>query len=176
LSLCLNLAPHHEGVLGNGGIAYAFLTSALGGGEWSASRAGRYIPRESPWYPFNRRPGGTQSRSERGSKEKNSQPLPGLEYPFIQPVAKRYTTELSWLKTLKKVNFYPGNDLKTAQEIRKHYSGSPDGQEVTSYKPLIQLTMVKSRSVSWLGDQHALGGRTFWYENFKKKITWETLT
>jgi hypothetical protein len=30
-----------------------------------------------------------------GGEEKNSQPLPGLEPSFIQPVAERYTTELS---------------------------------------------------------------------------------
>jgi hypothetical protein len=30
-------------------------------------------------------------------KRKNSQPLPGLEPPIIQPVAQRYTTELSGL-------------------------------------------------------------------------------
>jgi hypothetical protein len=40
--------------------------------------------------------GGPQSRSERGGDEKNSQPLPGLEPPIIQPVAQRYT-ELSQL-------------------------------------------------------------------------------
>jgi hypothetical protein len=28
-------------------------------------------------------------------KRKNSQPLPGFEPPIIQPVAQRYTTELS---------------------------------------------------------------------------------
>jgi hypothetical protein len=28
------------------------------------------------------------------AKRKNSQPLPGLEPPIIQPVAQRYTTEL----------------------------------------------------------------------------------
>jgi hypothetical protein len=31
----------------------------------------------------------------RGGEEKNSQPLPQLEPPIIQPVAKCYTTELS---------------------------------------------------------------------------------
>jgi hypothetical protein len=31
---------------GSGGIAPPFLTSALDGGEWSASRPGRYTPRE----------------------------------------------------------------------------------------------------------------------------------
>jgi hypothetical protein len=30
-------------------------------------------------------------------EEKNSQPLPGLELPIIQPVAQRCTTELSLL-------------------------------------------------------------------------------
>jgi len=32
-----------------------FLTSALDGGEWSASRPGRFTPKESPWYPLDRR-------------------------------------------------------------------------------------------------------------------------
>jgi hypothetical protein len=39
--------------------------------------------------------GGPQSLSGRGGEEKNSQPLSGLEPPIIQPVAQRYTTELS---------------------------------------------------------------------------------
>jgi hypothetical protein len=41
--------------------------------------------------------GGLQSRSGRCGEEKNSQPLPGLEPPIIQPIAQRYTTELSGL-------------------------------------------------------------------------------
>jgi len=32
-----------------------------------------------------------QSRCGRGGEEKNSQPLPGLELPIIQPAAQRYT-------------------------------------------------------------------------------------
>jgi hypothetical protein len=39
--------------------------------------------------------GGLQSQSGSGGDEKNSQPLPGLEPPIIQPVAQRYTAELS---------------------------------------------------------------------------------
>jgi hypothetical protein len=39
-------------------------------------------------------PSGPQSRSGRGGEEQNSQPLPGLEPPIIQPVAQHYTTEL----------------------------------------------------------------------------------
>jgi hypothetical protein len=42
--VCLiNLAPRHEGVRRSGGIAPPFLTSALVGSEWSASRTDRFI-------------------------------------------------------------------------------------------------------------------------------------
>jgi hypothetical protein len=54
--------------------------------------------RKKPWCPPDRRLGGTQSQSRRGGEEKNSQPPPGLELPIIQPVAQRYTTELSRLR------------------------------------------------------------------------------
>jgi hypothetical protein len=50
---------------------------------------------KSPWYPLYRRLAGPQSRYGRGCEEKSSQSLPGLEPPIIQPVAQRYTTELS---------------------------------------------------------------------------------
>jgi hypothetical protein len=52
-------------------------------------------PEKSPWYPLDRKLGGSQSCSARGGEGENSQPLPGLEPPIIQPVAERYTTELS---------------------------------------------------------------------------------
>jgi hypothetical protein len=43
----LNLAPRHEGVLGEWRYSSTYsLTSALDVGEWSASRPGRFIPRE----------------------------------------------------------------------------------------------------------------------------------
>jgi len=45
--------------------------------------------------------GGTQSRSGRGGKEKNSQPQPRLGYPIIHPVAQRCTTELSGSCTVR---------------------------------------------------------------------------
>jgi hypothetical protein len=48
-------------------------------------------------YPLDRRLGGPQSRSGRGSVEENSQSLSGLEPPIIQLVAQLYTTELSRL-------------------------------------------------------------------------------
>jgi hypothetical protein len=74
LSLCFNWAPRYEGVLGEWKyISTHSLTSALDGGEWSASRPGRFTPREmSPWYPLDRRLDGPQSRSGCGGEEKNS--------------------------------------------------------------------------------------------------------
>jgi hypothetical protein len=46
----------------------------------------------SPWYPLFRSMGGHQSRSGRGGEEK-------IPSPIIQPIAQRYTTELSQLLT-----------------------------------------------------------------------------
>jgi len=43
-----------------------------------------------PWYSLDRRQDGTQSQSGHGDEEKNSQILPGLEHPIIQPVAYMY--------------------------------------------------------------------------------------
>jgi hypothetical protein len=54
-------------------------------------------PGKEPWYPVDRRLSGSQSWSGHTSKEKNSQPLPGLGIPIIQPVAQHYITELSRL-------------------------------------------------------------------------------
>jgi hypothetical protein len=59
-----------------------------------------YPQGKSPWYPLDRRLDGPQSRSGRGGEEKNSQPVPGLEPPIIQPVTQRYTTRLSRLLVL----------------------------------------------------------------------------
>jgi hypothetical protein len=54
-----------------------------------------YPQGKSTWYPLDRRLGGPQSRSGHGDEEKNSKPIPELEPPIIQPVAQRYTAELS---------------------------------------------------------------------------------
>jgi hypothetical protein len=64
------------------------MISALDGGEWSASRSGRFICRKEPLYPLDRMLGGPQNRSGRDGEEKNSQPLPGLEPSIIQPAAQ----------------------------------------------------------------------------------------
>jgi hypothetical protein len=86
----------------SGCILHALLTSALGGAEWSASRPDHFIPRE-------RTPGTRWIEDWMGPRAgldavvKISQPLPGLKPPIIQPVAQRYTTELSQLFLLVKM-------------------------------------------------------------------------
>jgi len=54
-----------------------------------------------PWYPLDKWLGGTQSQSGHGGEEKNSQHLPWLIPPIIQPVDQCYTTELPWLLSFK---------------------------------------------------------------------------
>jgi hypothetical protein len=49
-------------------------------------------PGKEPLVPIGGRLGGHQSRYGRSGKEKNFQPLPGLEPTIIQAVAQRYTT------------------------------------------------------------------------------------
>jgi hypothetical protein len=57
-----------------------FLTSTLDWCEWSVSRSGRFTPQGMiPCYALDRRLGGLQNRSGRGSEENMSQPPPGIE-------------------------------------------------------------------------------------------------
>jgi hypothetical protein len=112
LSLCLFFfywAPPHGGVLGSGRIAPRTLDFGTRW-RWVVSFRPRtfYHQGKSPWYPLDRRLGGPHNQSGRGGKEKNSQPLPGLEPQIIQPVAQRYTAELTQLLSFfstKKINW-----------------------------------------------------------------------
>ena len=67
---------------------YPFMTTALEGGEGSASRPGRILPPGKTRYPLYRRLGGLQGRS--GQVRKTSLP-PGFDPQTVQPVASRYT-------------------------------------------------------------------------------------
>jgi hypothetical protein len=72
---------------------HIFLTSAIAGGEWSASRSDHFTPGErAPRYPLDRRLGGPQSRSgRRGEKEILDHTGTRTPTPFVvQPVASRY--------------------------------------------------------------------------------------
>jgi hypothetical protein len=64
------------------------MTTALEGGEVSASRPGRSLPPGKTRYPLYRRLGGPQGRF--GQVRKTSSP-PGFDPPPVQPVASRYT-------------------------------------------------------------------------------------
>ena len=65
------------------------MTTALEGGEGSASRPGRYLPPGMTRYPLYSRPGGPQGRS--GQVRKNVAPPPGFDPRNVQLVASRYT-------------------------------------------------------------------------------------
>jgi hypothetical protein len=64
-----------------------------------------YLLGKSLWYPLDRRLGGPQSWSGRGSEEKNSQPPQGIDHrtPIVQPVPQRYTDGDMRLEIYKKV-------------------------------------------------------------------------
>jgi hypothetical protein len=91
----LNWAPRHEGVLGEWRYSSTHsLTSALYGGEWSASRPGRFASME-------RAPGthwiggwvGPKAVLDAVVMRKIPSPLreSNLRTPIVQPVAQRYT-------------------------------------------------------------------------------------
>jgi hypothetical protein len=94
---CFFLAEHHtmKAYWGSGGIARLILYVG-DGWRWVVSFRPQplYPQGKIPWYPWDMRLGGSYSMSGRGG-EKNCQPPSGLEHPIIQPVAQRYTTELS---------------------------------------------------------------------------------
>jgi hypothetical protein len=70
------------------------MTSAPDGGERSASRPSRLTPRERA--PDTHCIGGWVGPRASLDAMENSQPLPGLEPPVIQPLAQRYKdTEFS---------------------------------------------------------------------------------
>ena len=57
-------------------MLHSFLTSALSGGEKSASRPCHFAVGKEPWYPLNRRLDGLQSQSGSLGEEKNVFALP----------------------------------------------------------------------------------------------------
>jgi hypothetical protein len=91
----LNQAPRHEGVLGEWKYSSTHsLTSALDGGEWSASRLGRFTRRERA--PGTHWIGGwVGSRAVLEAVVKRKIPSPRRESkprtPIVQPVVQRYT-------------------------------------------------------------------------------------
>ena len=66
----------------------SFLTTALEGGEGSASRPGRSLPPGKTRYPLYRRLGGPLGRS---GKVRKISPPPAFDPRTVYPVASRYT-------------------------------------------------------------------------------------
>jgi hypothetical protein len=79
----------------SGGIAPTILDLGTSW-RWVVSSPPRslYPQGKSPWYPLYRRLGGHYGWSGHCGEEKNSQPLPGLDLPIIQPIAHRYTLRI----------------------------------------------------------------------------------
>jgi hypothetical protein len=91
LSLCFYWVPRREGVLGEWRYSSTHsLTLALDGGEWSASRSGRFTPRE--WAPGTHWIGdwvGTRAVLDAAVKRKIPSPRRESKSrtPIVQPVA-----------------------------------------------------------------------------------------
>jgi hypothetical protein len=123
LSLCFNWAPRHEGVLGEWRYSSTHsLTSALDGREWSASRPGRFTPRERA--PGTHWIGGwVGPRAVLNAVVKRKIPSPRRESkprtPIDQPVAQRYTDwAITALQKGKWELYLCTNPLRSLQLIR----------------------------------------------------------
>jgi hypothetical protein len=92
LSLYLfNYEPCHEGIWWSGDIAPPFSISALGGGEWSASRPGRFTPRKIvPYIHWIKYWVGHRACLDTVEK-REVLPMPGTETRPFQLVTRRYT-------------------------------------------------------------------------------------
>jgi hypothetical protein len=94
-SQCFNWAPRHEGVLGEWKYSSTHsLTSALDGGEWSASRPGHITPKERA--PGTHWIGGwVGPRAVLDAVAKREIPSHRRQWnprtPIVQSVAQRYT-------------------------------------------------------------------------------------
>jgi hypothetical protein len=101
---------------------HVFLTSALAGDEWSASRPGRLTPRESHRYPLDRRVGGLQSRSGRREENSSAYRDSNSDPSVVQPVASGYTdyaikapSVMTLAKTYVKVQFIPSHQYEVVE-------------------------------------------------------------
>jgi hypothetical protein len=102
----------------------AFLTPAVDGNEWSASRRGRALsPEKGPWYPLDRRLHGPQSRSGHRGYRKNPLPLSVIKHrsPFTPGERTQRThliggwvdPKLVWTQRLEKKSFFFIEDRKS---------------------------------------------------------------
>jgi hypothetical protein len=81
-------------------LPYAFLTSELDGGEWSASRLAALPPTRSLRYPQNNRVGRPQRQSVGFGEEKNILPFLGSKPQFLGRLASSLVTILTRIQGL----------------------------------------------------------------------------
>jgi hypothetical protein len=109
---------------GSGGIAPTHsLTSALDAGEWSASRPGRFTPKEGS--PFTHYIGGwVGPRASLDTVVKRNIPSPRWESnprtPIVQPVAQRYTDSANTVHVTNKKVFSVDKVWTGETEKRNH--------------------------------------------------------
>jgi hypothetical protein len=140
---------------------HAFISSALDGGEWSASRPGRFTPREKA--PDTHWIGGwvgPRGGLDAVMKRKILSPCRDSSPSIIQPVAQRYATELYRLTEL------PRDDLN-----RKYKNFTGD----------LEMCMVRgaydglTTQHEWDWKQHQIRCRIFmkaiyWIRNPKMRV------
>ena len=126
-----------------------FLTSALQGGEGSASRPGRILPPEKTRYPLYRRLGGPQGRS--GLVRKISPP-PGFDPRTVQPVGSRYTDYATRLLPLyiKTIIIYRSSDVTSLDNgnhivLNINQCEAGDGRPNTS-SPCLHPTLAQMKT------------------------------
>jgi hypothetical protein len=110
--------------------------------------------------PLNMRLGEPQSRSGHGGEEKNSQPLMGLQLLIIQPVAQRYTTEISWLFSnsiaekkkyfprIRHLNFFTGLKIRQFLKMNNLSNSRNNTEQSHSIVPVCRSKYAGSKNVS----------------------------
>jgi hypothetical protein len=123
-----NWVPFHEGILGEQRYSSMHsLTSALGGGEWSASRPGRFTSRERA--PGTRWIGGwVDPRAVLDAVVKRKIPSPRRELnprtPIVQAVAQSYTEWAVAVAKRKIPNLRRKSNPRTpiVKPVQSHYT------------------------------------------------------
>jgi hypothetical protein len=141
-----NWAPRHEGILGEWMYSSTHsLTSALDGGEWSASHPGRFTPRERA--PRTHWIGGWVGlRTVLGAVVKRKIPSPRREWnhrtPIVQPVAQRYTNWAITALILSEEGTILAIEPRTSQKLSKNSNR--------------QITLFRGLSASSISEQGRL--------------------
>jgi hypothetical protein len=87
-------------IWGSGSIASPFLTKALDGGEWLASRPGHFTFIETPLYPLDKRLREPKSRSERCGEVKHFLSILDIEPRLLERPARNLIAILIELSRL----------------------------------------------------------------------------